>query len=106
MPNPKRPSDQPYQVVERRTRFTEIPYRTLLPRSTENLIVVGRCISVEREVLGVVRVMGPCIAMGEAAGIAAAIAIDGGVGFSDVDVNLLKERIKIHGGITSADEID
>ena len=106
MPNPKRPSDQPYQVVERRTRFTEIPYRTLLPRSTENLIVVGRCISVEREVLGVVRVMGPCVAMGEAAGIAASMVTEQGISFSEIDVELLKERIKARGGITSAIEIN
>lgn len=106
MPNPKKPSDQPYQVIERRTRFTEIPYRTLLPKNTENLIVVGRCISVEREVLGVVRVMGPCIAMGEAAGIAAAMANERGVGFAQIDVDILKERIKARGGITSANEIN
>ncbi len=105
MPNPKKPSDQPYQVIERRTRFTEIPYRSLLTRNTGNLIVVGRCISVEREALGVVRVMGPCVAMGEAAGIAARLAMEGSLSFASVNTAVLKERIKSYGGITSAEEI-
>ena len=105
MPNPKKPSDQPYQGVKRSSRFTEIPYRSLLPRKTENLIVVGRCISVEREVLGVFRVMGPCVAMGEAAGIAAGMTVENSCTFASVNVEALRERIKSHGGITSAEEI-
>lgn len=106
MPNPKNPSHQPYHSVKRSSRFTEIPYRALLPKNTENLIVVGRCISTEREVLGVVRVMGPCVAMGEAAGIAAKMALDGSVSFSEVNVTALREKIRKHGGICSADEIN
>jgi hypothetical protein len=106
MPNPKKPSYQPYHGVERKTRFTEIPYRALLPKNTVNLIVVGRCISVEREVLGVVRVMGPCVAMGEAAGIAAKMSLDGGIPFSMLNVQMLRDKIRAHGGICSADEIN
>ncbi len=106
MPNPKKPSDQPYQKVKRPSPFTEIPYRCLLPKSANNLIAVGRCISVEREVLGIVRVMGPCIAMGEAAGIAAYMAIAGGVAFGDISTDILREKIRDHGGITNIVEIE
>ena len=97
LPHPKQPSLQPSAGIRRRSPYTHIPYRCLLPVGVENLIAVGRCISCEREVLGPVRVMGPCLAMGEAAGIAAALAKDGI--FRAVDVTLLRERIVSHGGI-------
>ncbi len=50
-----------------------IPYRCLIPKGLNNLLVAGRCISVERKVLASTRVMPNCLATGEAAGIAAAI---------------------------------
>ena len=105
MPNPKAPSHQPFEKVTRKSPFTEIPYRSLLPLKTENLIAVGRCIGVEREVLGCVRVMGPCIAMGEAAGIAAAMASNTDHNFKNVNINILKEKIALHGGITDIEQI-
>lgn len=52
-----------------------IPYRCLVPRGVKNLLVAGRSISCERAVQGSVRVMPVCLAMGEAAGIAAAQAL-------------------------------
>jgi len=51
-----------------------IPYRCLIPREVRNLLVAGRCISTDRAVQGSVRVMPICLATGEAAGLAAAIA--------------------------------
>lgn len=105
MPNPKDPSLQPYHGVQRASRFTQIPYRALLPLGRSNLIVVGRCIGVERETLGVVRVMGPCMAMGEAAGIAAKLACDGTHQFTDVNVQALRERIIARGGIVDRAQV-
>lgn len=51
-----------------------IPYRCLTPKTLRNVLVAGRCISTERIVQGSVRVMPTCLAMGEAAGLAAALA--------------------------------
>ena len=51
-----------------------IPYRCLLPQGVENLLVAGRSLSADRAVQGAARVMPVCLAMGEAAGLAAAIA--------------------------------
>ncbi|MCC5845250.1 MAG: FAD-dependent oxidoreductase [Verrucomicrobia bacterium] len=51
-----------------------IPYRCLTPNGLNNVLVAGRCISTERLVQGSVRVMPTCLAMGEAAGLAAALA--------------------------------
>lgn len=100
LPNPKKPSHQPFHGVTRKAETTPIPYRCLLPKGINNLIAVGRCISVEREVLGPVRVMGPCIAMGEAAGIATALAVTGNVAYRNVDTVALRKKIVEHGGFT------
>lgn len=51
-----------------------IPYRCLTPKGLRNVLVAGRCISTEQIVQGSVRVMPTCLAMGEAAGLAAALA--------------------------------
>jgi hypothetical protein len=50
----------------------EIPLRCLKAAAVENLLCAGRCISVSREALGSTRVMGACMALGEAAGKEAA----------------------------------
>ncbi|MBR2615933.1 MAG: FAD-dependent oxidoreductase [Clostridia bacterium] len=106
LPNPKKPSHQPYHGVKRKSRVTEIPYRTLLPRGLCNVIAVGRCIGVEREALGPVRVMGPCLAMGEAAGIAVSLAGDRGVGLLQVDAAELRARLRVCGALVSRCEVE
>ena len=98
LPHPKYPSLQPSDNVKRRSPYTHIPYRCLLPLDVSNLIMTGRCISCEREVLGPIRVMGPCLAMGEAAGIAAKIAPKGN--FKKVNIAELQYKIQQYGGIT------
>ena len=61
-----------------------IPYRTLIPKGIEGLLVAGRCISGTSEALASYRVTGNCAAMGEAAGIAASIAACQNIGVRDV----------------------
>jgi glycine/D-amino acid oxidase-like deaminating enzyme len=51
-----------------------IPYRCLLPQNVENLLVAGRCLSADHDAHASVRSMGQCMAMGQAAGVAAALA--------------------------------
>ena len=51
-----------------------IPYRTLLPRGLDNVLVAGRCISCDRYIQASVRVMPGCFITGQAAGMAAALA--------------------------------
>lgn len=98
MPNPKKPSYQPFHGVAKKSHITQIPYSCLLPKGVSNLITVGRCISVEREVLGPVRVMGPCIAMGEAAGIATALAFENNTAYNKVNTDELRQKIMLNGG--------
>ena len=52
----------------------QIPYRCLLPREVEGLLVAGRCLSADREALGSSRVGATCAALGQAAGAAGALA--------------------------------
>jgi len=69
-----------------------IPYRCMLPRGVEGLIVAGRCVSYEAPVANCIRCMAQCMAMGEAAGVAAAIAVDGTTP-RNVDIKLLQETL-------------
>ena len=105
MPDPKKPSKQPLNGVETASPYTQIPYRCLLPKEADNLIVSGRCISVEREVLGPVRVMAPCLAMGEAAGIAATEALSYGQAFKYADVEKIRRKIRFHGGMVDRNDV-
>lgn len=105
MPNPKNPSYQPFHGVVRKHRSTQIPYRCLVPKGICNLITAGRCISVEREALGPVRVMAACIATGEAAGIATALALAEDTAYNKVDTDTLRQKIVAYGGLVDRQSI-
>jgi len=75
----------------------DIPYRSLIPENIENLIVAGRCISTTHEAMSAIRVMAPCMAMGEAAGRAAKLAIRAGVAPSQLDVATLRAELLAKG---------
>jgi hypothetical protein len=71
----------------------DIPYRTLIPEKVENLIVAGRCISTTHEAMSAIRVMAPCMAMGEAAGRAAKLAIRKNILPSQLNVKELQAEL-------------
>ena len=81
--------------------FTEdaydIPYRVLLPEKIEGLLVAGRCSSMNHEAMAGTRVMSTCMALGEAAGTAARIALEDGVLPSAVDVCKLQKELLENG---------
>jgi hypothetical protein len=56
----------------------DIPYRALLPQTLDNVIVAGRCLSASHEAHASIRSIGQCLAMGQAAGLAAAMAVTNG----------------------------
>lgn len=74
-----------------------VPYRSLVPVKVEQLLLAGRCISADSTAAGAVRVMPPCMAMGQAAGIAAAIAVRNQTTVRHVDVQHLRQRLKENG---------
>lgn len=67
-----------------------IPYRCLLPRGLQNVLVAGRCVSTDRSMLGSLRVMPGCFITGQAAGQAAALAVAGNALPRDLDVRSLQ----------------
>jgi hypothetical protein len=75
----------------------DIPYRCLLPQKIERLLVAGRCISTTHEAMGAIRVMATCMAMGEAAGRAAAQAIKEQITPRQVNVARLQASLLAHG---------
>jgi hypothetical protein len=79
------------------------PYRSLTPGGLDNVWVAGRCIGVDREMQVSIRVMPCCCITRQAAGVAAAMAVEGGVssrGVSSrgIDVADLQRRLKDAGG--------
>ncbi len=79
-----------------------IPYRCLTPRGFANLLVAGRPISVDRAVHSSLRVMPPCFATGEAAGVAGAMAAGADVPTRGVDVAALRDRLRARGARVDA----
>ncbi|MBI3976858.1 MAG: FAD-dependent oxidoreductase [Chloroflexi bacterium] len=75
----------------------DIPYRSLLPHGIEHLLVAGRCISASPEAMASVRVTGPVMAMGQAAGTAAALAVRAGVPPRALPVKHLQECLAEQG---------
>ena len=73
---------------------SDIPYRALYSNRVSNLLVGGRCISVDRDALGSVRGEPVCMVTGEAAGAAAAMAASKGVRVQEVPVAELQELLK------------
>ena len=78
-----------------------IPYRSLLARELPNLLVAGRCISVDHRVHHATKEIPACLATGEAAGTAAARAVRAGVDPADLDVAGLRARLEEAGAILS-----
>ncbi len=72
----------------------DIPYRSLLPNEYDNLLVAGRCSSMNHEAMASTRVMSTCMALGEAAGRAARIALADGVRPADVNVGKLRAELR------------
>lgn len=71
-----------------------IPYRCLLPQQKEGLLVAGRCVSYEASIANCIRCMAQCMAMGEAAGTAAAIVVKQGITPRNIDINMLQEALR------------
>ena len=74
-----------------------VPYRSLLPKGAEGLLVAGRCVSASSAAAAAIRVMPPCMAMGQAAGTAAALALKGGVAPRKIDVATLIDALRRDG---------
>lgn len=75
----------------------QIPYRCLVPKKVENLLVVGRCMSSDQIAFESWRAMAHILALGEAAGVASAVAVRTGTNVRKVDVSEV-QRLLIEQG--------
>ena len=71
-----------------------IPYGTMIPPAFSNLAVAGRPISADCESAGAIRVMPPCMGIGQAAGTAVAMSVLEGTDLRTLDVNALREKLR------------
>jgi hypothetical protein len=71
--------------------YYTVPYRCLVPREIDNLLVVGRCLSAQREAFASVRVIGPCMSEGQAAAVAVKVA--GAGALPAVDCGAVRARL-------------
>ena len=74
-----------------------VPYRSLLPKGVEQLLIAGRCVSADSTAAGAIRVMPPCMGMGQAAGTAAAMAVKEKCTVREVDTARLRQLLKENG---------
>jgi hypothetical protein len=77
----------------------QIPYRSLVPREVDGVLAAGRNLSADTKSHAALREIPECWVMGEAAGIAAAMAVSANVQLRDVDVPQLQKALVRHGAI-------
>jgi len=82
-------------------RYFQLPYRSMLPKGVENLLVTGRCVGGDKGSHAAVRNMMCCAVNGQGAGVAAAISIKTDAFISDVNIEkvqktLISQGARIH----------
>lgn len=80
------------------TNYCDIPFRCIVPKKVDNLMVVGRCVSADFHALAAVRIISVCMSTGQAAGIAANICISDNIIPRDAD-GLKVRKIMIEDGV-------
>jgi hypothetical protein len=78
-----------------------VPYGCLVSQNIDGLLVAGRCISTESYAIGLLRAMSTCLALGEAAGTAAVLAVKNNISVVDVNVDRLRKVLVDNGAIVS-----
>jgi hypothetical protein len=84
---------------DREVPHVYIPYRALVPAKIEGLLVAGRSFSSDMEANNMANLIPHCIAMGEAAGTAAAMAVKQGIGVRNVDYKALQKALVKQGAV-------
>lgn len=79
--------------------YYEIPYRSITPLGVENLLVSGRCISADHGAMSSLRVIGTCMAIGEAAGVSAALALAENIPTSTLDGARVRVALESSGAL-------
>ncbi len=80
-------------LVKRERHTYEIPYRCLIPKDIDNILVAGRSIAVSHLIDGSTRNMLVCMRMGQIAGTAAALAVKTATTPGKIDISNLKQKL-------------
>jgi hypothetical protein len=80
-----------------------IPLSALVPKGSRNLLVAGRCVSSDRLANSGLRVQASCMAMGQAAGVAAALAAKANLTPLDIPITEIHTLLRTHGAIIPGD---
>lgn len=73
--------------------YWQIPYRSLVPKKTENLLVAGRCFCFEQALVEDTRIIGTCLVTGHGAGAAAGLAVKERETVRNIDTGKLKKLL-------------
>lgn len=87
------------QVFLQENIVPAIPYGALIPKDSKRVLAAGRCISSDTDSNSALRVQAPCMAMGQAAGVAAAIAVKQNIPMKEVPIDLLRRELTEIGAI-------
>ena len=78
-------------------RYMQIPYRAMVPKNVENLLVAGRAIGGDRVAHAATRNMACCAVAGQGAGVAAAISVQTGVLLQEIEIGLVQKELRQQG---------
>ena len=94
------PEQLPEKLWPPTGQWAHVPYRSLVVNGADNLLESGRCISADHDAMAATRVMATCMAIGQAAGTAAALAADTCAGnVRGVDVARLRTQLEADGAL-------
>jgi hypothetical protein len=79
--------------------FYQVPYRSIVPQGSQNVLCAGRMVDADRGAFGAARVMVNCNQMGEAAGVASYLALQNDAAVADVNVQRLRQTLAAGGSI-------
>lgn len=82
------------EITRKERPVWQIPYRSLVPRQTQNLLVAGRCFGYDQGITWDAREISTCMVTGQAAGVAASIAVNARCAAKDVDIVLLQNKLR------------
>lgn len=84
-------------IIPTTGRYMHIPYRCMLPKNVENLIVAGRAIGGDKIAHAATRNMACCAVTGQGAGVAAALSVKAGTDFGNVDIPAVQKELEAQG---------
>jgi len=100
------PAGTDLQWVRRKKDFCyDIPYEVMIPKKMDNLLITGRCIGATHEALASARITPTAMALGQAAGTAAALSLQKKCDFKDLDIRLLQKELRTNGAVVSKADI-